>query len=46
MNEIWVKRLIAGTKLFSEVPESRKEQIKEILQSRLTEEIFNDIINR
>ena len=35
MNEIWANRLIAGTKTWDEVPDSRKEGVKEALAERV-----------
>ncbi len=48
MNEIWANRLAAGTKAWAEVPKSRRNAVKAVLESRLesgaiTEEQFNAI---
>ena len=48
MDKIWVDRLIAGSKKFGEVPESRKEKVKEILNNllnneKITKEEYDDI---
>lgn len=40
MNEIWIKRLIAGTKIWIEVPANRKPVIKQTLM----EYVENNII--
>ena len=50
MDKIWVDRLIAGSKKFGEVPESRKERVKELLTNMLnneevTKEEYDNIIN-
>lgn len=50
MDKIWVDRLIAGTKTFKEVPESRKNKVKELLDNLLnneeiTKEEYDNIIN-
>ena len=50
MDKIWANRLISGSKLFSEVPESRKESVKAELQNRvrlgeITEERYQEIIS-
>lgn len=50
MDKIWVDRLIAGAKTFSEVPESRKRKVKELLDNLLnneeiTKEEYDNIIN-
>lgn len=50
MNKIWANRLIAGTQIWSNVPASRKETIKEILrqyvnENKITEDKYNEIIN-
>ena len=49
MDKIWASRLIAGTKTWDEVPEKRKESVREELESRvasgeITEERFNEIV--
>ena len=35
MDKIWANRLIAGSKVWSEVPEKRKESVRSELESRL-----------
>lgn len=40
MNEIWANRLIAGTKDWSEMPEHRQHAVKEILASRVENEMI------
>lgn len=35
MNNIWANRLIAGTKVWNEVPESRKDGVKAVLLERV-----------
>ena len=35
MNEIWANRLIAGTKAWGEVPDSRKDGVKAVLAERV-----------
>lgn len=50
MNKIWANRLIAGTQVWANVPASRKNAIKEILQqyvkdNKITEDKYNEIIN-
>ena len=35
MNEIWANRLIAGTKAWDEVPDSRKDGVKVVLTERV-----------
>lgn len=35
MNEIWANRLIAGTKTWAEMPASRRNDVKAILQDRV-----------
>lgn len=41
MNEIWVNRLIAGTRLFSEVPVSRKVAVKTILIDKVIHQVIS-----
>lgn len=36
MNGIWANRLVAGTKLWAEVPASRKAAVKAILAERVS----------
>lgn len=36
MNKIWANRLIAGTKTWDDVPDSRKEGVLEELRKRVT----------
>lgn len=48
MNEIWANRLIAGTKVWSQVPASRKNGVKAVLLERvesgeITEERYTEI---
>ena len=48
MNEIWANRLIAGTKVWSQVPSSRKNGVKAVLLERvesweITEERYKEI---
>lgn len=38
MNEIWANRLIAGTKIWAEVPASRKNGVKNALKGRVASE--------
>ena len=45
MNNIWANRLIAGTRVWAEVPESRKEAVAAILRTRVSEERYNEIVN-
>ena len=43
--KIWANRLIAGTQKWSDVPEDRKELIKQELQNRVDSGIItNDIM--
>ena len=35
MNEIWANRLTAGTKVWANVPDSRKGAVKKVLAGRL-----------
>lgn len=35
MNEIWANRLIAGTKIWAEMPASRRKAVKDILAVRV-----------
>lgn len=35
MNEIWANRLVAGTKVWEEVPRSRKKGVREVLAGRV-----------
>lgn len=44
MNEIWINRLIEGTKQWSDVPESRKNTLKALLRERVDEETFGRIV--
>lgn len=49
MNKIWVKQLVLGTKVWSDVPASRRIAIKALLQEmvtsgEITEEQYNSII--
>lgn len=49
MNKIWANRLIAGTKIWDEVPENRKSSVLEELNYRkenniITQEQLNKII--
>lgn len=37
MNEIWANRLIAGTKLWAEMPASRQKAVKAILADRVAD---------
>lgn len=41
MNEIWANRLIAGTKMWDEVPQSRKESVKIVLAERVESGAIN-----
>lgn len=48
MNKIWANRLVAGTKNWDDVPDSRKEAVLEELRSRvesgkITAEDFTEI---
>lgn len=36
MNEIWTNRLIAGTKIWAEMPASRQSGVKEVLAGRVS----------
>ena len=38
---IYANRIIAGAKKFSEIPENRKEEVKEVLQKKLTDGELN-----
>lgn len=38
MNEIWANRLVAGTKVWDEVPASRKNAVKAVLAGRVESE--------
>lgn len=38
MNEIWANRLVAGTKVWSDVPTYRKNVVKEVLRDRVVKE--------
>lgn len=38
MNEIWANRLVAGTKVWAEVPASRRNAVREVLRSRVASE--------
>lgn len=40
MNEIWIKRLIAGTKTWVEVPANRKPAIKQALMESVESNII------
>lgn len=49
MNKIWADRLIAGTRTFDEVPQSRKNDVKELLieyvnEGKITKEQYQKII--
>ena len=35
MNEIWANRLAAGTKVWADVPATRKSAVKDVLRSRV-----------
>lgn len=38
---IYANRIMAGTRKFSEVPESRKEEVKQVLQEKLNKGELN-----
>ncbi len=40
MNEIWANRLVAGTKMWTEIPEFRKREVKMILAERVKCEVI------
>ena len=40
MNEIWANRLIAGTKVWDEVPDSRKNAVRTVLETRVKNEVI------
>ncbi len=42
MNTIWVNRLIAGDRLWSDVPVSRKNAVKEILAQRAVDGVISE----
>lgn len=49
MNKIWADRLVAGTRTWAEVPNSRKAAVKAILlewvaQGTLSEEYYHEIV--
>ena len=49
MDKIWANRLIAGSKTWAEVPEKRKEGVRQELEARvasgeITQEKMNEII--
>lgn len=49
MDRIWANRLIAGTKTWNEMPESRRESVKLVLEERvklgiITKEQMDEII--
>lgn len=49
MDKIWANRLIAGTKVWTEVPASRKETVKAELERRvqageITAERYEEIV--
>lgn len=35
MNEIWANRLVAGTRIWEEVPASRKSAVRDVLAGRV-----------
>lgn len=37
MNEIWANRLVAGTKVWAEVPASRRGAVKDVLRGRVAD---------
>ncbi len=41
MNEIWANRLIAGTKLWTDMPASRQNSVKAILAQRVADDIIS-----
>jgi hypothetical protein len=43
MNEIWANRLVAGDKLWSNVPASRKSAVKDVLHDRVGNGLYNEI---
>ena len=50
MNAIWANRLIAGTKVWDQVPKSRKPGVKAILKERvkdgeITPERYQEIVD-
>lgn len=42
MNEIWANRLVAGTKMWKDVPDSRKSAVKRELLSRVENGIITE----
>ena len=42
MNAIWANRLIAGTQVWDDVPTSRKNGVKAVLQERVEKGIITD----
>ena len=40
MNAIWANRLIAGTKVWGEVPDNRKAGVRAVLQDRVEKGII------
>lgn len=37
MNEIWANRLVAGTKVWAEMPASRRSGVKQVLAGRVAD---------
>ncbi len=49
MNKIWADRLVAGTRTWAEVPNSRKSAVRAILldwvsQGTITDEYYHEIV--
>ena len=41
MNNIWANRLTAGTKIWKQVPDNRKEAVKAVLQQRVADGLLS-----
>lgn len=41
MNEVWANRLVAGTKLWAEMPVSRRNGVKQILAERVIDDVIS-----
>lgn len=42
MNEIWANRLVAGTKVWAEVSDFRRNAVKEVLRGRVEKKIITE----
>lgn len=42
MDKIWANRLIAGDKAWSDVPEKRRDAVKQELSARVADGIINE----